>query len=43
MKPLSHFRGVVLRDLAQLKSLAQPATRLKKLCGARGAVKSGGL
>jgi len=27
MKPLSHFRGVVLQDLAQLKSVAAPATR----------------
>lgn len=87
MKPPGHFRGVVLRDLAQLKSVAQPPTRqptpaasaqgarvrvgretagrggkavsvirglplkgaeleqlaarLKKLCGAGGAVKSG--
>ena len=87
MKPLSHFRGVVLRDLARLRSVAPPATRqpgpaasaqgarvrvgreiagrggkavsvirglplqgeeleqlatrLKKLCGAGGAVKSG--
>jgi translation initiation factor 1 len=86
MKTLSHFRGVVLRDLAQLKTVAQPAppqaapakpvqgarvrvgrevagrggkavsvisglplsgeeleqlaARLKKLCGAGGAVKS---